>query len=254
MSDTVSSTDIIKADVAQAIVKLRSSSQLARRGLRDAGFWPKIEELLARIDVLFMSGQYSETIALSDEVLNMDTFNFIALYYRAISHEFLLHYEAALTDLENALKIEPYNSALIAHKGVCLVLSGDKDGESWLDRALDIDQQSIAALYYKAQLSISEEEALMWWNRLVEARPRDRALLLGRAEALVALGNYRDAIADYEKALAGDVAASDTPALMKLSECYSRVGRHEDAQRTYRKILQFEPSNLYALRALERSK
>ncbi|MCK9626830.1 MAG: tetratricopeptide repeat protein [Bacteroidales bacterium] len=95
-----------KIDPEKSLKKLSEDSSLAKRGLRDIGIWPKIEELFEKLKSQYEAGKYQDCIITAEEILKTDSNHFFTLCYYGRSLFHLEKYEQALKVLEQCLKEE----------------------------------------------------------------------------------------------------------------------------------------------------
>lgn len=111
--------------------------------------------------------------------------------------------------------------------------------------ARDNPTHAIDMLQAKAQLLASVErypEAVEYYDRLVEYRPDDEGLLLGRGELLLKMGQLDDAIAQYR--LATKRWPDSPTSLNALGYTLAdRTDRHREAEKLIRKALKYNPES-----------
>ena len=95
-----------KIDPEKSLKKLSEDSSLAKRGLRDIGIWPKIEELFEKLKSQYEAEKYQDCVNTAEEILKTDSNHFFTLCYFARSLYFLERYGEALKILERCLEDE----------------------------------------------------------------------------------------------------------------------------------------------------
>jgi tetratricopeptide (TPR) repeat protein len=142
------------------------------------------------------------------------------------------------------------SNALVSQQRAAALLAHEKDD---LKGALELLNQfsesspahAIDAMRAKAVLlaSVDErDEALDYYDKLVDFRPDDERLALSRAELLVRMGRIDDAIAAYDDA----VRRWPKSALSLNAYGYTladRTDRYREAEKLIRKALKYEPDN-----------
>jgi len=102
----VQNKSLQKIDPEKSLKKLSEDSSLAKRGLRDIGIWPKIEELFEKLKLQYEAGKYQDCIITAEEILKTDANHFFTLCYYGRSLFYLERYEEALKVLEQCIKEE----------------------------------------------------------------------------------------------------------------------------------------------------
>lgn len=95
-----------KIDSEKSLKKLSEDSSLAKRGLRDIGIWPKIEELFEKLKSQYEAEKYQDCIITAEEILKTDANHFSTLCYYGRSLFHLEKYKEALKVLEQCIKEE----------------------------------------------------------------------------------------------------------------------------------------------------
>ncbi len=155
-------------------------------------------------------------------------------------------FEKAQLELRNALQIDPdYFSALLLMGSVSERLGDPRRAMQMYEAALDQDSSSTAARAGLAKIYVFgglPEKAV----ELVEAglllKPDDPALLTVRGAARARLGDIPSAIADAEKALAGDPVNENTVAL--LASLYVKSDRTAEARALVERAVEGLPKSV----------
>ena len=142
------------------------------------------------------------------------------------------------------------SNALMSQQRAAALLAHEKDDLKGAMALLDEFTQSspghaIDAMRAKAMLLASVEErdeALEYYDKLVEYRPGDERLALSRAELLVRMGRIDEALDAYDDA----VGRWPKSALSLNAYGYTladRTDRYREAEKLIRKALKYEPDN-----------
>lgn len=75
------SNSLQKIDPEKSLKKLSEDSSLAKRGLRDIGIWPKIEELFEKLKSQYGAEQYQDCTITAEEILKTNSNHFFTLCY-----------------------------------------------------------------------------------------------------------------------------------------------------------------------------
>lgn len=152
----------------------------------------------------------------------------------------------ALEDLLAAVKLEPKNSAVYYHLGLCLSRFGLEIAEAQLQKAIELepanlDAQIQLAATYAAQGRYAKAEKQLRF--VLSLEPQDPcahrelgALLLDSEKAHEALEHLRIAL---------DCWPEDIDLLLDLAAAYIQTGFFEKAEQYLRKVLTLDQANLY---------
>jgi tetratricopeptide (TPR) repeat protein len=175
-----------KIDPEKSLKILSEDSSLAKRGLRDIGIWPKIEELFEKLKSQYEAEKYQDCIITADEILKTDSNHFYTLCYygRSLYHleryeealkifnrcleeerEYfylwsfrgdtfykIKNYEKAIPDYLKSLKLEPNNGAGYDNVAMCLFLNGDHEkAHEYINKAIAIETTEDMPMIRKAQ-------------------------------------------------------------------------------------------------------
>ena len=135
---------------------------------------------------LFESGNFTEAKSQLDDVLAKDPNHLNAYKIRAVSNVKLGLYAEALSDFENALKIDP----------------GDEFSQQNQEMLLRADR--VEANFDKGVNAMDAgkfELAIAYFNRVLTEAPQNAEAYGNRGNALIELRQYHFAILDYERAI-----------------------------------------------------
>lgn len=130
-------------------------------------------------------------------VLQLDSKNLAALYYRAYAHQSLRHYDLAKADYESFLAIMPKHFE--AQLGLAMVkrkLGRSVDTLDELNRLVQLFPDS--ALAYAARAGYEAEQkyydlALYDWDEALKLRPDDVEFSVSKVDVLISLKRYDEA-------------------------------------------------------------
>jgi Flp pilus assembly protein TadD len=135
------------------------------------------------------------------------------LYYsRGTALERLGRWPEAEADLQAALKQRPDEPELLNYLGY-----------SWVDRGEHL------------------KEGLAMVQKAVAADPRSGAMVDSLGWAYYRLGDYKKAVEELEQAV--ELEAGDPEINNHLGDAYWRVGRHDEAQFQWRRVLTLKPDD-----------
>lgn len=171
-------------------------------------------DLDARItlaDLLRSNEQYVEAVKVLDGVIaEQKTPDWRLLYSRGVAEERLDHWTQAQVDLQAALKAHPDEPELLNYLGY-----------SWIDRGEHL------------------QEALAMVEKAVAADPRSGAMVDSLGWAYYRMGDYKQAVQKLEEAV--ELEAGDAEINNHLGDAYWKVGRKDEAQFQWRRVLTLQP-------------
>jgi Flp pilus assembly protein TadD len=164
-------------------------------------------------DLLRSDEKYSEAVdVLSALIAESKTPDWRLLYSRGVSYERMGRWPEAQTDLQAALAIRPEEPELLNYLGY-----------SWIDRGERL------------------KEALAMVQKAVAADPRSGAMVDSLGWAYYRMGDYKQAVEKLEQAV--ELEAGDPEINNHLGDAYWRVGRRDEAQFQWRRVLTLKPDD-----------
>lgn len=165
------------------------------------------------------------------------------------------HYDAAISDLDEALRQRPDNAGLLVGRGSARRLMGDFDGaRSDLDAAIRIEPSRVEAYLHRACLRRDLRDltgALSDLDKAVQIEPGRARSLHDRGATKFLAGDELGALEDFSSAIKADPdddAAVD--ALVRRGWILRKQGRYAAALADYEEAAQRSPKHLQAQRAL----
>ena len=182
----IQNKELQKIDPERSLKKLSENSSLAKRGLRDIGVWPNIEELFEKLKSQYEAEKYQDCITTAEEILKTDSSHFFTLCYygRSLFHlekykealkifdhcleeekdYFYLwsfrgnvfykikNYEKAISDYLKSIELDPDNGTDYDNIAMCLFLSGEhKKAHEYINKAITIEATEAMPMIRKAQ-------------------------------------------------------------------------------------------------------
>jgi tetratricopeptide (TPR) repeat protein len=162
-------------------------------------------------DLLRVNEKYQESIALLDKLIaEQPTPDWTLYYARGQAYERLGEWEPAEKDLTKALELRPDEPELLNYLGY-----------AWIDRGVHL------------------KEALAMVEKAVAANPRSGAIVDSLGWAHFRLGHYKKAVELLEQAV--ELEAGDPEINNHLGDAYWMVGRKDEADFQWRRVLTLKP-------------
>jgi len=179
---------------------------------REAAASGDLDARVTLADLLRANERYDEAVGVLSGVIDVKTPpDWRLLYARGVSYERAGHWPEAQTDFQAALKLRPDESELLNYLGY-----------SWIDRGERLP------------------EALAMVQRAVAANPQSGAMVDSLGWAYYRLGDYKQAVERLEQAI--ELEAGDPDINNHLGDAYWRVGRRDEAQFQWRRVLTLDPA------------
>jgi tetratricopeptide (TPR) repeat protein len=170
-------------------------------------------------DLLRSDEKYAEAAeVLSGVIAESKAPDWRLLYSRGVSYERLNRWPEAQADLQAALKERPDEPELLNYLGY-----------SWIDRGEHL------------------KEAMAMVQKAVGANPRSGAMVDSLGWAYYRLGDYKQAVQKLEEAV--ELEAGDPEINNHLGDAYWKVGRRDEAQFQWRRVLTLKPDDKIKLSA-----
>jgi tetratricopeptide (TPR) repeat protein len=156
--------------------------------------------------------------------------------------------DEAVQLLEQAIALEPGRATWRMNLGAALAARGERDrARSLLEEVVAEDPGLADAHGTLAVIALRDgraEEALAHAKRGVEKRPGDPLLEVHVAEALAALGRREEAIEEYRRI---ERAYPIAPVLLGWADQERALGRPDQAEALYARLVELEPNQTDAL-------
>jgi len=173
-----------------------------------------------------------------------DHVNAVVFLWRAKAQLQYKQYERALTDLAEALRLNPELGEAFMVRAAARVEMGDF-GQALADveRRLQMEPPEPIALLTRGNLRahLGEPEAsLADFAEFLRQQPGSVMALRGRALSLVRLRRFDEALADLNEALRADPASADS--YLERGRIYQNQGRYSAATADYEKAVELGPA------------
>lgn len=150
-------------------------------------------------------GQWDYAAEEYTEVLKIDNRNLAALYYRAYANTNRRQYGQAKADYEAFLAISPLHiEARLGLATVCQRMGRMSDARDELNRLVEMFPDSALAYAARASFEVGQQQyeiATYDWEKAVTLDPQNEGYVASLADALLALGQRREARRVLESAI-----------------------------------------------------
>jgi tetratricopeptide (TPR) repeat protein len=164
-------------------------------------------------DLLRADEQYPEAVqVLTGLIAEAKTPDWRLLYSRGVAYERMGRWPEGQADLQAALKTRPEEPELLNYLGY-----------SWIDRGEHL------------------KDALAMVQKAVAADPRSGAMVDSLGWAYYRMGDYKQAVEKLEQAV--ELEAGDPEINNHLGDAYWKVGRRDEAQFQWRRVLTLKPDD-----------
>jgi tetratricopeptide (TPR) repeat protein len=186
---------------------------------------------LKATQVLLVAGQYADAKARIGALVAKNPKDVDALMLHATATAALKDPAAAIAEIEEALRIDPQNSEVVAGLGIVHMQSGAaKEAEAAFRRAIDLDPSSVDVKLALANFLVAAgrgPEAEVTLKQALEKEPKH--VLANRMLAMIYITTRRaDQAEPLLKTIADGTKAPED--LLQLADFYARVGRRKDAR------------------------
>jgi Tfp pilus assembly protein PilF len=268
--------------LADTYVKTKDAANAAREYIRAADELPGNLELQLKVGhLLLVAGQFQDAKTKAQQILTATPDSIDAQLLRANAAAGLKDLDTAISDIEEALRMDPARARSYANLGAAQMVRGNhQEAEAAFRRAVELEPSSVQAHLALANFFVHEgrrDDAAAAFEAALALDPRNastnrylalHALTSGRAadaeqylKTLAAVGNRTTqmALAEYYmamdrkdearkilKALAGD-AQTFTLATVRLASLEYSEGGNAAARQSLDEVLVREPKNAEAL-------
>lgn len=164
-------------------------------------------------DLLRSDEQYAEAVQVLDGLIaESKTPDWRLLYSRGVAYERLNRWPEGQADLQAALKVRPDEPELLNYLGY-----------SWIDRGEHL------------------QEATAMIQKAVATDPRSGAMVDSLGWAYYRMGDFKKAVEKLEEAV--ELEAGDPEINNHLGDAYWKVGRKDEAQFQWRRVLTLKPDD-----------
>ncbi|MFD3264972.1 tetratricopeptide repeat protein [Phenylobacterium ferrooxidans] len=198
-----------RAKLAWSYLKAKDN-ETALKMAREAAASGDLDSKVTLADMLRVNEQYPEAIQILTEVMAARPGDWRLLYSRGVNYDRAGRPKEGEADLRAALKIRPDDSEMLNYLGY-----------TWIDRGEHLS------------------EALGMVQRAAASNPKSGAIIDSLGWAYYRLGDYKKAVEKLEEAI--ELEAGDPDINNHLGDAYWRVGRRDEAEFQWKRVLTLDP-------------
>ena len=234
--------------LAEALERTGDRTRALREYVRAADLLPTNTVLqLKTASLLLGSGQFEDAQTRIDGVLAREPENIEALTLRAGALAGLKNLDAAVAQMEDAIRLDPNRGATYTNLALLRMARGESDdAKASLEKAVEVDPNSVVSLTALATYKWSTGDtagAELELRRALAVDPKN--VTVNRALAMLYLTTNR--AANAEQPLKTIVESSDNPAAsFALADYYSRTKRFDDARKVLKPMVAETPTGMAA--------
>lgn len=205
----------------------------------------RIDILLARADAYYKALEIDSARADCDRAIQMDPKSAEAFLYRARCLYFKNDYDAGLKDLNRALQLDPKLAEAREMQGSFRLMQKDyKNALESFNNALKLDPRRQKSLQQRSMAYSAlkmHKEAIKDLTEYIKLQPRPHNYQ-ARAAEYEAIGDYKNALADTNKAISLAEDRSTDYQVIR-ARLYCRNLQHDRAADEYSKLLTLSPED-----------
>ena len=235
--------------LAPALFTVTSEAQPTMK--RDTG---KSKKAYGEGEKLLRARNYRDALAKFEESIKFDANNEEAHYSKGYAHYLLKEFDQALEEANLAEKLK-YKPALDLYKLRASILYERKDYEAAMAdirRVLEAEPSNLEFLRLSGDVSLlskNYDEALATYQKVSDAAPNDGNLIYAMAQIYAAKGDLEGQANAAEKAIQKGTQFL-AEAQMLLADAYLKLGKTQQAEAAYLKVLSAKPDNREVYRIL----
>lgn len=173
----------------------------------------------------YLIGNGAKAVSDYDVGIELEPANSYLYQLRGIAYGDLDEFERSIADLFRSAELAP--SVVESWLNLSKIYAKKGDNEKaihYLEKALEIKPDDPSVMLHQAILLFNQGDrnALELLDQAVEASPDRTDILATRAQALMELGKYEHAIADWDRVIA--VKSADWNSYLKRAECKAKSG------------------------------
>ena len=165
----------------------------------------KATTLAKRAEEHFFANRYQEAISESEDALKIDRVNTEALIIKSDAHKVLGEFDAAIQAATRAIKRAPDNIYPLQIRAEALLLKGESaNAVVDANRALELDPENTSLLQIRADANLTQENfdlVIEDTNKIIKKEKWNAYAFRTRAEAFLMMGEKEKALEDASQAV-----------------------------------------------------
>lgn len=172
----------------------------------------------------------------------------VALARRGLTNRLWGNYAAAISDLNEAVKLNPSDVWALVQRGETYRQQGDCDKAlASYDQAIQLDPENAWAIVLKGETYRQLgrfEQALMEFQKATEKDPENAWAVVLQSEAHRQMRHFQEALAGFDRAV--ELAPDYAFAITHRGEAYRQMGKVERALDDFNRALELDPNFTWA--------
>lgn len=200
----------------------------------------------------FDEKRYQEAAQMFTRLLNraalQTPYRPVVLARRGLTNRLAGYYNAAISDLNEAVRLNPADVWALIQRGETYRQQGDfEKALSDYDQAIQQESENTWAIVLKAETyrqSRRFEEALTEFQKATEKDPENAWAVVLQSEAYLQMGQYEKALTGFDRAV--ELVPDYAFAITHRGEAYRQVGQVERALADFNRALELDPNFTWA--------
>ncbi len=198
------------------------------------------QNYFSQAEELRLNNKYKESVESYLISIMMNRNNAASYLGLGIAYKNLQNYTKAISSLEKAEKLKPFDADIQKELALCNIIQGDFDnGIKYLMTSIrlepdNLDIQMQLALVH--EMIEEEDMALMIYQKIIETNPEFLRAYIQKATLYMHLEDYLNCAKIFKKIL--ELDNSYYRAYLALGICYEKLGNKSAAKRFYKKYIQ----------------
>ena len=223
---------------AEAYEKLGDDASALREYVRAADLLPKDADIQAKAaEFLLAAGMIEDASTRAQRAIDIKPLHIRARLLRALATAGLKGLDSAVSQVEEAIKMDPTEPSAFAQLGRFNLAQGNtKDAEKAFKSAYEVAPNSVDALLGLANFYMSTDlpgEAEQWLTKAREVAPKDKRVNRTLAALYIQTKRFAQAEAPLKAYAEND---PNSTATIALADYYFQMNRRDDARRVLESI------------------
>jgi tetratricopeptide (TPR) repeat protein len=194
-------------------------------------------------------GQHDRAISDYDEAIRLDPKDAEFFAKRGDAYALKGEYDRAIADFDEAIKLDPKNAVAFRNRGNAYLDKGDYDRAiADLDEAIRLNPKDSIAFHNRGQAYFRKgdyDRAIADFDAMIKLDPKNAYFLQRRGSAYTMKGQHNRAIADFDEAIR--LNPEDASFIASRGKAYENSGDYDHAIRDYDQATRLKPNFTWAI-------